>query len=110
MAASIIFRCDHCSTEITAWSDGNPYYINAEGKKEYAYHPDHKRLKRCIGNDIPYFCLSCGHEFLFDNCNPIDICPHCQSGQIVDIYDELWSKPCPYCKNGVFRGSPGAIS
>ena len=25
---------------IEAWDEGNPYYINEDGKKQYAYHPD----------------------------------------------------------------------
>ena len=35
---------------IEAWSDGNPYYIDDAGDKQYAYHPDHeKRIRRIRG-------------------------------------------------------------
>ena len=29
---------DHCVSAIEAWDDGNPYFKNQDGEKEYAYH------------------------------------------------------------------------
>ena len=57
MAMAIRFVCGGCERTIEAWSDGNPYYIDEAGAKKYAYHPDHERLSKCIGNDDPHLCL-----------------------------------------------------
>lgn len=70
MAECIRYLCNHCSKELQSWSDGNPYFINDSGGKEYAYHPDHEGLARCIGNDSPYLCLRCGHGFRVDSRSP----------------------------------------
>ena len=56
--------CDNCHKAIESWSDGNPYYIDEAGAKKYAYHPDHERLSKCIGNDDPHLCTACGDVFL----------------------------------------------
>ena len=58
MAEGIKYVCGKCRHTIEAWSDGNPYYIDDHGGRQYAYHPDHERLARCIGNDVPNLCLS----------------------------------------------------
>ena len=105
MAAGFRFVCSGCDHNIEAWDEGNPYYINANGKKQYAYHPDVLR-NRCIGNDSPHLCLSCGHEFMVDSEVPIAACPKCKAGKIVDTM-ELSGKACPYCKRGVFVVDPG---
>ena len=52
MAQRTTWLCTTCGHSIAAWSDGNPYYIDEAGEKQYAYHPDHERLARCIGNDL----------------------------------------------------------
>jgi hypothetical protein len=65
MAQCFRFVCGHCSDVIDAWDDGNPYFFNAHGKKEYAYHP-HRERERCIGNDSPHLCLECGEELKVD--------------------------------------------
>ena len=105
MAAGFRFVCSGCDHNIEAWDEGNPYYINENGKKQYAYHPDVLR-NRCIGNDSPHLCLSCGHEFMVDSEVPIAACPKCKVGKIVDTM-ELSGKACPYCKRGVFVVDPG---
>ncbi len=56
-------------------ADGNPYYIDEAGGKQYAYHPDHERLALCIGNDIPHLCLSCGKKFRLDSAPPPPCAP-----------------------------------
>ena len=40
MAECRRFVCSGCGRKIDAWSDGNPFYIDETGKKQYAYHPD----------------------------------------------------------------------
>jgi hypothetical protein len=105
MAEGITNVCDKCSTKVEAWSDGNPYYLDASGAKEYAYHPDHERLERCIGNDSPHLCLGCGHQFMVDSRAPITACPECASERICDCFD-LSGKPCPFCKAGTFDNDP----
>jgi hypothetical protein len=51
MAERRRFVCGECGNSVDAWSDGNPYYIDSHGKKQYAYHPNHRELDKCIGND-----------------------------------------------------------
>lgn len=108
MAEAICYVCNHCQHGITAWSDGNPYYIDETGTKQYAYHPDHKGLARCIGNDSPHLCLACGHEFQIDSRSPATTCPECDSGQFVGTY-RLEGHPCPYCKSGQFSADPNFL-
>jgi hypothetical protein len=64
MAAALRYVCEGCGRAIEAWSDGNPYYIDEAGTKQYAYHPDRERLDRCIGNDCPHLCLACGETLM----------------------------------------------
>jgi len=101
MAEGIRFECNKCGKGIEVWSDGNPYYINDAGQKEYAYHPDHKRLALCIGNDSPRMCLACGERFSSDSNDPSKNCPQCGSIEFVPEY-KLSGKRCPYCKDGFF--------
>jgi predicted Zn-ribbon and HTH transcriptional regulator len=105
MAEGIRFACGSCEKTIEAWSDGNPYYIDGAGEKQYAYHPDHENLAKCIGNDSPHLCLGCGAESMVDSRAPIKACPKCDSEEIVDTF-ALEDKRCPYCKNGVFTRDP----
>lgn len=65
MVEAIRFICSECDKSIEARPDGNSYYLDENGQKQYAYHPDHKNLARCIGNDSPHLCLNCGEEFEF---------------------------------------------
>ena len=99
MAESVRYLCTHCSQTIEAWSDGNPFYIDKKGSKQYAYHPSPKR-DRCIGNDSPHICLSCGEEFKVDSRKPITECPKCDSTNIADTC-KLSGLNCPYCKIGI---------
>lgn len=105
MAQAIRYVCNHCQHDIEAWSDGNPYYIDETGTKQYAYHPDHEGLARCIGNDSPHWCLSCGHEFKVDSRDSASVCPECGFSQFVDTY-QLEGHTCPYCKSGQFSTDP----
>ena len=109
MARGFRFVCGGCDHRIVAWDDGNPYYIDDDGKKKYAHHPNHELLERCIGNDAEHLCLSCKKEFMVDSEAPITTCPKCKSSEIVDTM-ELEGKSCPYCKEGVFHRGLGAIS
>ncbi|MBT3382050.1 MAG: hypothetical protein HN742_26015 [Lentisphaerae bacterium] len=105
MAEAVRFVCSECPAEIEAWSDGNPYYIDEAGRKQYAYHPDHERLARCIGNDSPHLCLACGEEFNVDSEAPIGQCPKCTSTDISETW-ELAGRRCPHCKGGILAVDP----
>lgn len=105
MAQAIRYTCTHCDTSITAWSDGNPYYLDGQGKKQYAYHPDHEALARCIGNDTPNLCLGCGHEFMVDSEAPADACPRCRGDRFKPTF-ELEGERCPTCPEGRFSSDP----
>lgn len=97
--------CGHCTRAFEAWSDGNPYYLDAAGRKHYAYHPDHERLARCIGNDDPHVCLGCGARTRVDSRKPRTRCRKCKGGPLVAIW-ELAGHPCPYCREGSFERDP----
>lgn len=101
MAYSIVFVCDNCAKDIEAWDDGNPYFLDSRGEKQYAHHPDPDR-DRCIGNDMPHLCSSCGHEFDSDSLAPSEHCPACASPKIVETWN-LANVACPFCKHGHFR-------
>jgi predicted Zn-ribbon and HTH transcriptional regulator len=85
-----------------------PTSIDDAGEKQYAYHPDHEDLAKCIGNDSPHLCLGCGAEFMVDSEAPIKACPKCHSAEIADTFD-LGGKRCPYCKDGVFAADPDFV-
>jgi len=105
MAEAREFVCNHCGHSEGGWSDGNPYYIDEHGKKQYAYHPRHDLLALCIGNDSNHLCLDCGNKFLVDSRAPITTCPKCNSHDFECVFD-LDGKRCPVCKNGTFRIDP----
>lgn len=105
MAEGLRNVCGTCGHAIEAWSDGNPYYLDAAGAKQYAYHPDHELLDRCIGNDSPHLCLSCGHEFMVDSRAPASECPKCAAGRIADTFN-LAGHACPFCKAGEYAQDP----
>ena len=105
MADAVRWVCENCNHAIEAWSDGNPYYIDETGEKQYAYHPDNRRLALCIGNDSPHLCLACGVEFMVDSLNLIAACPTCGANGIVDTY-QLGGQMCPECKAGEFAADP----
>ena len=109
MAQGYTFVCGECGHSLLSWGDGNPYFYDESGKKQYAYHPDDEALARCIGNDSEHICLSCGHEFLIDSLKPVRKCPECESGKIRDTFS-LHDERCPFCKKGTFFGEPGPIS
>jgi len=101
MAEAIRYLCSKCGHAILAWSDGNPYYFDEAGKKQYAYHPDHERLDKCIGNDRPHLCLSCGRELLIDSRAADTSCSKCGATDPVKTY-QLNGYRCPYCNEGEF--------
>ena len=105
MAEGVRYVCRGCGKAIEAWSDGNPYYLDDAGRKHYAYHPDHKGLAKCIGNDSPHLCLACGEEFMVDSRSPHTRCPQCASTKIADTF-HLRGKRCPSCKAGKFAFDP----
>jgi DNA-directed RNA polymerase subunit RPC12/RpoP len=101
MAMGLTFICGQCGKTFVAWDEGNPYYLDSDGRKHYAYHPRFEELARCVGNDSPYVCLSCGEKFMVDSRDPLDRCPSCDSSGISDLY-ALNGKPCPFCSKGTF--------
>lgn len=101
MAQCIRFVCSGCGNSIEAWSDGNPFYIDRNGKKKYAYHPDHDELNKCIANDEPHLCLECGTESKIDSRLDAKVCPECHSTDVVDTYN-LSGVKCPKCKSALF--------
>ena len=105
MAQALRFVCDGCDRAVESWSDGNPYFFDSAGKKQYAHHPDHERLALCVGNDSPHICLACGIEFMVDSRAPLQACPDCKSGDMSDAF-QLDGRPCPYCKAGSFAVDP----
>lgn len=105
MAEAVRYVCGACGRAVVAWSDGNPYFIDEAGRKQYAYHPDHERLARCIGNDSPHLCLACGENFNVDSRTPTAECPKCGANAITAIF-QLGGQRCPYCKKGIFAVDP----
>ncbi len=108
MAEAKRFVCGNCDKTIESWSDGNPYFIDDTGEKQYAYHPDHENLAKCIGNDSPHLCLGCGADVMVDSRAPIKACPECNIEEIASTFD-LEGRRCPYCKDGVFAADPGFV-
>ena len=106
MAECLRYVCGECGHAIAAWSDGNPYFLDEAGAKQYAYHPDHEKLEQCISNDTPHLCLTCGHEFMVDSRAPVSTCPRCEAPEFVDTF-KMGGQRCPYCKKGVFTADPG---
>ena len=102
MAESRTFVCNRCKKALESWSEGNPYFIDDDGKKHYAYHPDHENLEKCIGNDFPHICLSCGYEFKIDSLFPTSKCSKCNSSNISNTY-QLSGEKCPACLKGIFH-------
>jgi DNA-directed RNA polymerase subunit RPC12/RpoP len=105
MAEGVRYICGGCGKTIEAWSDGNPYYLDDAGRKQYAYHPDHERLAQCIGSDAPHLCLGCGEELMVDSRSPATRCPRCAATEIADTY-RLGGARCPFCKAGAFKVDP----
>ena len=101
MAECIRFVCSSCQKSIEAWSDGNPFYIDENGKKKYAYHPDHEELEKCIANDLPYLCLDCGQQVKIDSRKRTKNCPDCMSANVADTFS-LEGVTCPMCDDGHF--------
>jgi len=101
MAMGICLFCESCGFRLMAWDEGNPYFINENGVKEYAYHPD-GFFRKCIGNDAPHMCLACGEEFTVDSLRPRRECTKCGSFDTVNTF-LLEGKKCPKCGIGVIK-------
>ncbi len=110
MAMRVAFVCSECGKRIHSWSDGNPYLIDSDGNKRHCYHPqDTELLKDCIGNDVPFICLECGHEFQSDTRDPETQCPECKKENISST-GSLEGKKCPDCGEGIFAEDPKDIA
>jgi len=104
MAEGRVFVCSSCAHAITAWDDGDPYYLDEQGEKRYAHHPDPAR-DRCVGIDESMLCLSCGAECMRDSRAPINACTQCASQTLIATW-ELDGVPCPRCKRGTYHIDP----
>jgi len=104
MAMAVKYVCGNCHHAIETWDERNPYFIDENGEKQYAYHPDPER-DRCIGIDSPHLCLKCGHEFMVDSRAPVVGCPKCKGKQIANTF-RLAGRRCPFCKKGKFAIDP----
>ncbi|MCA9099443.1 MAG: hypothetical protein KDA36_13695 [Planctomycetaceae bacterium] len=109
MAECIRFVCDSCGFAIEAWSDGNPFYLDEEGKKVYAYHPNHDELVKCIANDVPHLCLDCGKEVKIDSRLEQKVCSKCKSARVAETY-VLNGVECPKCREGRFNQDEGIVA
>ena len=101
MAQCIRFVCSGCGQSIEAWDDGNPFYIDENGNKKYAYHPNHDEREKCIANDLPHLGLSCGTEVKIDSRLESRVCPECGAGDVVDTW-QLEGVKCSKCEDGHF--------
>ena len=104
MAEGRTYTCNACAHRVTAWDDGNPYFIDAEGQKQYAYHPSRER-EQCTGNDAPVLCLGCGAEAMSDSAAPLRACPTCGAKRLVNTW-KLDGRACPLCRQGRFTFDP----
>lgn len=104
MACLTVFACSACARTVSAWSDGNPYFLDADGRKRYAYHPDHGALARCIGNDTPHLCTACGAEQVVDSRTPRSIARNCAACGAAALRPctALAGTSCPTCRAGIF--------
>ena len=105
MALCRRLACSDCGFAVEAWDDGNPYFRDERGRKQYAYHPDHEKLARCIGNDVPHLCLACGKQGKVDSLKPRATCRACKSGPLVPL-GEVDGHTCPQCRRGTFVEDP----
>ena len=69
--------------------------------------PDYDKMGGRTGNMSDMLCLDCGREFRRDLEREKAVCPSrkCRSTHIVDVC-ELNGKPCPKCRQGVFKIDP----
>ena len=131
MAICLIFTCNQCGFSIDAWSDGNPYIEDPQGKRHYFYHPSEDSMISEIalkilghtpteaekeelllkhgGNAPDHICRDCGETSQIDPKRDTLACPHCSSKRIVARYN-LGGAPCLKCSGTFSEGSPGAIS
>lgn len=108
MAICYRFTCDNCAFAIEAWDEGNPFYVNHEGKKVYVYHPSSDRCL-AIANDEPHLCLGCGKQVKIDSRLERKACTKCSSTKLVKTY-QLEEVECPKCKKGHFRQEEGFVA
>lgn len=105
MAAGKVLTCSACDRQVEAWDEGDPYFLDAQGEKQYAYHPDPQRAL-CTGLDVPSLCLHCGAETTIDAADVPAPCPQCGQREVVDLW-ELDGRTCPWCKTGTFAADLG---
>lgn len=99
-----MFVCSVCAHAISAWDEGNPYYLDADGEKQYAYHPAPER-DWCIGVETPMLCLACGTGCDDDSRAPRTSCPSCSAEALVATWT-LEGVQCPFCREGMFHEDP----
>ena len=106
MAHGYDFRCTHCAKTIVAWDEGHPFYLDATGKRVYAYHPDPER-DFCTGIESDSLCLDCGKQMRQDVDAFLKPCRKCKGVNIADVTG-LEGKGCPFCRRGMFRVDEGS--
>lgn len=104
MAAGRVFVCSGCAYTISAWDEGDPYYLDAAGEKLYAHHPAPER-EWCIGIETPMLCCTCGVECIDDSRTPLTACPSCAAEDLVALW-ALDGVRCPQCREGTFQEDP----
>ena len=131
MAACTKFTCAHCGFHVDAWSDGNRYLTDHQGKRHYFYHPGDLTAMRAFaeaqtggvmteadylaflqarcGNEGDWLCLKCGCETRRDPKRDPMKCPDCGQQKRRDT-NKLEGRRCPKCAQGTFHGEITAIS
>jgi DNA-directed RNA polymerase subunit RPC12/RpoP len=131
MAMCTDYTCGRCGFRVESWDDGNPYLMNAAGKRHHYYHPggpsDIMRLYQELtgapedwsaletyshthgGIEGDYLCQHCGRQTRRDPARDVLRCTGCKRMALLPCED-LEGKPCPKCRQGVFTGQFGAIS
>jgi hypothetical protein len=69
--------------------------------------PNYDKMGKRVGNMSDVLCLDCGRKFKRDLERDKAVCSSrkCRSTKIVDLC-ELDGKPCPKCRQGVFKADP----
>lgn len=133
MALIKTFICSHCRHEITVSDEGHPYLRDAAGKRHSFYHPLESRVTEPLfrketgldchkdrkafeaflrergGAEEDHLCLHCGRMTRRDGNGETMRCTRCKRAALVKCWD-LEGRPCPKCREGVFRGGDCGIS
>lgn len=119
MAMSLIFTCEQCGFSVEWWDEGNPYIMNAKGKRVFCYHPELEEdmekvveeilgpiytnegrdevLSARTGNAPDHICLKCAKTFKLDPDRDKMECPKCHNSEVAEVY-AIGGKPCPKCQ------------